>query len=141
MPRSPILWATIAAMTAIPSLSLAADFQEARHKFCIRSSACTLNFAGPGTGQRLRIDHITCRLKYVAVPPGGQWLVSLFDGTHALYLPMNLGLLQLKNDTLYRTVVGSAPTTFFSGGQGFKITSSNGQRINADLSCTIKGQI
>ena len=58
MPRSPILWATIAAMTAIPSLSLAADFQEARHKFCIRSSACTLNFAGPGTGQRLRIDHI-----------------------------------------------------------------------------------
>ena len=120
-----------AAMLA-SSMAYAADFQEGHIKNCAGANTCTLNFAGPGLGKKLRLQHVTCRLTTNVAAPA--WVVQYFDGTHGLFVPTVI------QDAARRSFVATAPVTFFTGGSNITVQALLGGFIDSQLACTITGQ-
>ena len=132
MSRIPVLLASIGGALLSPSFADAADFQEGRFLNCTSSSICRLNFAGPGAGGRLRLEHITCRLR--TSESVDAWAVDLFDGNNALYLPM------VRQDFVAQSFAGAAPVMFFTGGAAIAVTANLGAATSSELACTLTGQ-
>ena len=116
----------------VSSLACAADFQEGHNKNCPGSNICILNFAGPGAGKKLRIQHITCKALTSEAAPA--WVIQLFDNNNALYVPAVI------QDAARRSFVATAPVTFFTGGPNITISALLGGVMDSQLACTISGQ-
>ena len=132
MSRIRTLLASIAGTLLAASFANAADFQEGRFANCTGTSSCSLHFVGPGAGAKLRLEHITCRLRTATSLELS--LVDLFDNNHALYVPT------IDQDKNNRAFVATAPVTFFTGGTAIKVTAHFGVTTNSELACTITGQ-
>lgn len=128
--RRSLLASTLAAALGAHAAE-AAPFQEGKTVDCPSGSICTLKLGGTPNTVRLNLQHVSCKL--LATEPVASWVLQLFDGSNALFIPTH------AQDVELRSFVGTAPVTFLTGGRKIEVQALTTTPTATQLSCTLTG--